>query len=370
VAVELVGLAGMAQGLCGPDRRGCGGRGYTKGMPMKYALAVLILISARCVASAQKPDANGLNYGELVEGLASPNRPIKCLYLLEDVRGVRLSIPPNYDWKTQERIETNRQMLFHHCEEALPFLIDGCTDARYSLTAPYDSDYTYSWCVGQICQEIIASHVEVFRAHMSFDGPHDWNMFNFVPRVNRAFVENITDKEKAVIRDWWKKHSGKTMRELQLEAFDWAIDKRNEERQQAVKGSEQETFVISDIKRLVASREKLRTSGKCLPPNKMASSVLSTERYRVAPWTEEEEDRNNPGCSTGWFSIKFLDYCGFGLSFAFGAWWIIFPRSVTRFYAWFHGGRVKIPSTLGIRMVGTLWLAIVALVLISLFAKR
>jgi hypothetical protein len=261
---------------------------------MKYVLAILILVTADCAASAQKPDAKGLNYRELVEGLASPNRPIRCLCLLEDVRGVRLSVPPNYDWKAQDRIEKTRQILFDHCEEALPFLIDGSTDARYSLISPYDSSYTYSWCVGQICQEIIACHVEVFRRRILWDGPPHWNRYDFVPHIGRTRVRNITHKEKTEIRDWWKKHAGKTIRDLQLEAFDWAIDKRDKERtQDSIKGTEPEKYATNDVKRLTAAREKLRSSEKCFPPLEMNKSVLSTERYKLAPWGKMDDDADD-----------------------------------------------------------------------------
>jgi hypothetical protein len=61
------------------------------------------------------------------------------------------------------------------------------------------------------------------------------------------------------------------------------------------------------------------------------------------------------------------DY-GFGAALAFGVWWIVFPRSVIRFYTWFHRGRVAMPRPIGVRLAGFLWVALI--VLASLLANR
>ena len=49
------------------------------------------------------------------------------------------------------------------------------------------------------------------------------------------------------------------------------------------------------------------------------------------------------------------DYLGFGAAAAFGIWWMALPRSVIAFYAWFHRGRVKLPSPSGVRIAGAIW---------------
>jgi hypothetical protein len=41
---------------------------------------------------------------------------------------------------------------------------------------------------------------------------------------------------------------------------------------------------------------------------------------------------------------------------AFGAWWVVaLPRSVIRFYEWFHRGAVKLPSPRVVRVIGAVW---------------
>jgi hypothetical protein len=39
----------------------------------------------------------------------------------------------------------------------------------------------------------------------------------------------------------------------------------------------------------------------------------------------------------------------------FGLWWTFFPKSVIKFYFWFHNGRVKMPKPIVIRVIGIFW---------------
>ena len=64
------------------------------------------------------------------------------------------------------------------------------------------------------------------------------------------------------------------------------------------------------------------------------------------------------------------DYLGFGVAFGFGLWWLVFPKSVVRFYTRFHRGEVKIPNTTGVRLVGALWIILMFIVMLTSFGKR
>ncbi|MCE5266905.1 MAG: hypothetical protein LLG00_03355 [Planctomycetaceae bacterium] len=240
------------------------------------ALLVHILGAPEAVAKDMESD-----YRELVKNLASPNTPIKC-----DNEEGTLSIPPNYDWKAQKRIEKNRRILFDHCDEALPLLIEGCTDARYSLTSPWAEDHVYSWCVGEVCLDIVATRVEVFREQMRFSLPA-WHRYSFVPRLHAAIGKNVTEKKKKEIRDWWQKRKGKSVRDLQIEAFDWAIKKRTNEFASAV--GEQRSTMSDEVQKLTATRDRLHRSNKSLPPENVSLPVLSPKGYngfRVIPWDD------------------------------------------------------------------------------------
>jgi hypothetical protein len=47
---------------------------------------------------------------------------------------------------------------------------------------------------------------------------------------------------------------------------------------------------------------------------------------------------------------------------AFGGWWLIFPDSVLRFYAWFHRGKVKLPQPLIIRIIGAASIVLIGVI--------
>ena len=68
--------------------------------------------------------------------------------------------------------------------------------------------------------------------------------------------------------------------------------------------------------------------------------------------------------------MKLSDYIDMSPFVAFGCWWLFLPRSVVRFYKWFHGRRVEErwaknpPSTSIVRLVGLFWIVLVVTVTI------
>jgi hypothetical protein len=237
---------------------------------MRYFLAVSIFLAICSNASAQQAETYDKrtrpSYRELVKGLVSPNKPIKCYD--ED----QLSFPPDYDRKAQDLIEKNRRILYEHCEEALPFLIEGCADTRYSLTWKSDS-YANNSCVGEVCLEIIASHLEVYREHMALGSKERFYAYQFVPRINGAIGEEVTEEKKKEIEDWWRTRKDKSLLELQLEALDWAIAKRKKD-----PAISDESDVTKEVRRLVALRDELKRNRKCLLPLSIPPSVVAQER--------------------------------------------------------------------------------------------
>jgi len=59
--------------------------------------------------------------------------------------------------------------------------------------------------------------------------------------------------------------------------------------------------------------------------------------------------------------VKSSDYAGIAFFGGFGLWWVLFPKSVIRFYTWFHRGRISLAGTeeWKIRLIGGLWVALV-----------
>jgi hypothetical protein len=221
------------------------------------------LLSQAAAARGGNPsDANDkkLDYRNLVKGLVSPNKPCECA-----IDGNEVQFPHGYDAAAQDRIEKNRRTLYEHCDDALPALIEGCTDSRYSMTWRSD-DYCGNMCVGEVCLEIIAKHLEAYRRYMSLGTKAEYYGFRFVPRLNGAIGDQVTDARKKEIADCWRGRKGKTLVELQIEAFDWAISKRTEQDKGSRAANGGKSVFSDEIDRTVAARDKIKKEGKCLPP--------------------------------------------------------------------------------------------------------
>jgi hypothetical protein len=64
------------------------------------------------------------------------------------------------------------------------------------------------------------------------------------------------------------------------------------------------------------------------------------------------------------------DYWGFTACFCFGLWFLLFPRSVIRFYSSLFGSKMQKMSLIGTRVAGGLWIVLMLVVLISFLMKR
>ena len=143
---------------------------------------------AKAIAEIEKLGSNRKepNYRELVKGLVSPNEPANCR-----IDSSHPEYPLNYDKEAQARIEKNEEMLAYHCEEALPFLIEGCTNCRYSLTWQSES-YCGNSCVGEVCLGIVRSYLELYREYMtSLKSKTRYYAYSFVPRLNGAIGKQL-----------------------------------------------------------------------------------------------------------------------------------------------------------------------------------
>jgi hypothetical protein len=242
-------------------------------------MTVTLSVSAEDKAGQGKD--RPLDYRKLVDGLVSPNKPIEC-----DTKKSTFSIDPRYDWKAQERVEANRQVLFEHCQEALPQLIDGCTDTRYSLTVPAAEEGAYSWSVGDICADIIARHVEVFRSEIRFEDASHWNRYEFVPHCFGESDGHVNDESKRKFREWWQQHKDMSIRDLQIAAFKWAIEKRHEELKETLNdttadNADDRKEAVNELANLNSALDKLKRSDSSLPPRGLADAVLSRDQLEA-----------------------------------------------------------------------------------------
>ncbi len=176
-----------------------------------FALAIFGLSGHLPVCLSQdKTESNETahRFKALIEQLASTNPEPKT-----HINGKphRVHFPAGYDVKTQERVDDARRALDRGIAEALPYLIEGLDDKRYSMTINWgDGDGYYNKTVGDICREIIACNLEVYRKEIAFLGPQHWHQYTF-PNVNK---------------EWLSKNRHRTLIQLQLDAIDWAIEQR------------------------------------------------------------------------------------------------------------------------------------------------
>jgi hypothetical protein len=60
--------------------------------------------------------------------------------------------------------------------------------------------------------------------------------------------------------------------------------------------------------------------------------------------------------------LPISDVIGFVLFASFGLWLLLMPRSVARFYTWFHRGRYALPTLGGYRVIGAFWIVLMIVV--------
>jgi hypothetical protein len=190
------------------------------------------------------------DYPQLISHLASPNnKPITKI----DARST-VKFPMGYDVEAQKRIAAARQVLHDNIENALPYLVGALDDKRYCMTIDWaEGDGYYNCSVGQICRDVIASQLEVYRDPISFSGPGHWHHYDY-----------------SISKEWWEQRKSGRLSDLQIEAIDWAIKRRK---------TEPKTFMIEgrDRNNEVAELEKLRDSisksGEPAKPNRMLRMV-------------------------------------------------------------------------------------------------
>jgi hypothetical protein len=199
-----------------------------------------------CLAQAKdQPNESALRFKALIDQLASPN-PEPKTHINGKPHRVRFSA--DYDVKSQERVDEARRALHRSIADALPYLIDALDDKRYSMTINWgDGDGYYNKTVGDICREVIATNLEVYRKEIAFLGPQHWHQYTF-PYVSK---------------EWLSKNSNRTLIELQLDAIDWAIDQRaKEDGRYAREDRAQEPNKLLELRnRLKGSKEPLPGSG-------------------------------------------------------------------------------------------------------------
>jgi hypothetical protein len=197
-------------------------------------------------------DMRDRKYRALVAQLVSPNKPP----VTANDRDGYVRFPPDYDKEAQARVNEARKTLSDNFEEALPYLVEALDDQRYCMTIIWAERFFDNHSVGQTCREVIASHIEVYREKLAFIGAHHSHVYDY-----------------PISKEWWRGRQERTVADLQLEAIDWAIAKRQSDEIWTEKRE-------SGIRALRKLREDLSRTKKALPGGRLYSMVVNNHTAR------------------------------------------------------------------------------------------
>lgn len=195
------------------------------------------------------PNEARKNYAELIPLLVSPNEK-------PSTAGESVTFSDSYDVKAQLRIHAIRQILHDNVEDALPSLVEALDEERYCMTVDWAEGDVYINCsVGDICRNVIATQLEVYRDKMRFSDPQHWHRYDY-----------------PISKKWWKSHKGSNLAELQTEAIKWAIDRRKAEPEEHT--DEDSKDEISDLQKL---RAAIAESGRPAKSRRMLRMITSNK---------------------------------------------------------------------------------------------
>ena len=232
-------------------------------IPQKLCLPFLVLVaiawSSAFALGGEATEGNkndtSQKIEELIEKLASPNpKPT----IIDSGDGIwKIKYPPGFSHDAQKKVLAARDQLAAKEAAAFPYLIERYDDRHYSMsicTSINEAWYNYS--VGWVCSDIIRKHIEPLGPFTEGKEGNDDPDPRFRPP--RPFYFDKFLQAKVAARAWWKTHSDKSLREMQIEAIEWTIaeeKKRNEPKDAA------------DLEYLPKVLKKLKKSDKPLPPD-------------------------------------------------------------------------------------------------------
>jgi len=205
--------------------------------PFAVALAVLTL-AAGC--GKEEPASSGRDGVELpgeasalVEALASPNEA-------PQIYTIHLRYPEGYDRQAQARVRAAEEKLRAMGPKAFPALIERLDDTGYSYTECYGTWRNLK--VGEVCFYIIEDQVEFYGHDYATRPGADGEE---VLKPSYLYTFHTTQH----LRNWWEERQDMTLRELQIEALEWNIEK---ERERGFTDDEQRETVLAPLLRRLA----------------------------------------------------------------------------------------------------------------------
>ena len=152
----------------------------------------------------------------LVMQLRSPNKdPNPSFNFL-------FELPREYDHTAQEKVAAAQQKLTGMGKDAFPILIGHLKDREYScsisISLPYRSLY-----VGDVCFMIIEAQVDLSGMPYKARKGADSRQHNH-PGYFSKYCGNAWYSQEGLLK-WWNEHDNRSVREMQIEALEWTIDR-------------------------------------------------------------------------------------------------------------------------------------------------
>ena len=170
--------------------------------------------------------------------------------------------PKQFDAAAQHRVHVAVARLHNYGFRAWPSLIEAAklpmNWQRYSYTT--SSAVWYNLNVAEACIDLMAEHVNIMPGYKSRTGAD--GQAHCAPDYFREVVcDGAIDAHEAVtkIDNWWHTNRGRTLRQVQLESINWAM---NREHQIGEPVDKDEAVSFGEIKRVYEITLKKREAAK------------------------------------------------------------------------------------------------------------
>lgn len=140
----------------------------------------------------------------------NPNRDMSLLLLPED-----------YDWEAQEEVGVAYRKLIALGKDAFPALIDHVNEPAYSLSRSMSIMRSFS--VGEVCFMILEDQVDLGKMNYKGRPGSDGKSHQFKGYFSQFSGGRWYSQDG--LRAWWRGHRQMTLREMQVEALQWRIER-------------------------------------------------------------------------------------------------------------------------------------------------
>lgn len=212
----------------------------------RAAVSISIVCLAVSYGSAREPSIeNAKQIEKLIGELASRNPVPKEGGFKGDV-----VYPPAYDKEMEKVPYQVARQLTKFGPRAFPILMKHAQDKAFSCLRESPSGAMRVISVGTVCEQIVAVQLNVFES------------VGVYPRNVPDYFDTQVHGEK--FEAWWDDHKEMTLREIQLEVFEWALDEQKRLIQEwKPRASSQEiTAQGQSYERLLVRMKESRTKNK------------------------------------------------------------------------------------------------------------